>query len=218
MPEPSSSEEDQFLRHILAAPDDHARRLVFADWLLDRDDPRGELIRLQCDLARLSEADERYAALAARERECLARDPRALAGRWWDPQLAFRYRLGLPARLGHAGFFTFATKEYRQAQRFFLDGTVVTVTTTINTRPRQLARWFQHDYSDRGTYALEIDLEGGGLALRYASTAPGIGTVEYEGLLRGQTLTARSHSHINGHRGEYTFTLWGLEAADSRSD
>jgi hypothetical protein len=60
----------------------------------------------------------------------------------------------------------------------------MTVTTTLDTRPRQLARWFQHDYSDRGTYELEIDLDGGGLALRYASTAPGIGTVEYEGLLR----------------------------------
>lgn len=35
---------------MLDAPDDSAPRLVFADWLEERDDPRGELIRLLHDL------------------------------------------------------------------------------------------------------------------------------------------------------------------------
>jgi len=36
------------LADILANPDDDAPRLVFADWLTERGDPRGELISLQC--------------------------------------------------------------------------------------------------------------------------------------------------------------------------
>jgi uncharacterized protein (TIGR02996 family) len=38
---------DDFLRDIWAAPADDGPREVFADWLLHRDDPRGELITLQ---------------------------------------------------------------------------------------------------------------------------------------------------------------------------
>jgi uncharacterized protein (TIGR02996 family) len=34
---------------ILRNPDDDGPRLVYADWLLERGDPRGELIRLQCE-------------------------------------------------------------------------------------------------------------------------------------------------------------------------
>jgi uncharacterized protein (TIGR02996 family) len=41
------------LDDIIAAPDDDAPRLVYADWLLAREDPRGELITVQCELARL---------------------------------------------------------------------------------------------------------------------------------------------------------------------
>jgi uncharacterized protein (TIGR02996 family) len=39
------------LRGVLAAPDDDAARLVYADWLTDRDDPRGDSIRRQCAAA-----------------------------------------------------------------------------------------------------------------------------------------------------------------------
>src|SRR5213078_1683780 len=41
-----------FLRAIRAAPDDDLPRLVYADYLDERGDPRGEFIRLQCELAR----------------------------------------------------------------------------------------------------------------------------------------------------------------------
>jgi uncharacterized protein (TIGR02996 family) len=43
---------------ILAAPDDLAPRLVYADWLLERGDPRGEHIVLQCAKAREGDAHE----------------------------------------------------------------------------------------------------------------------------------------------------------------
>jgi uncharacterized protein (TIGR02996 family) len=41
-----------FLREIKDNPDDNTPRLVLADWLEEHDDPRGELIRLQCRRAR----------------------------------------------------------------------------------------------------------------------------------------------------------------------
>jgi uncharacterized protein (TIGR02996 family) len=37
--------EDDFQKQLDAHPDDHQTRLVFADWLHDRDDPRAEGIR-----------------------------------------------------------------------------------------------------------------------------------------------------------------------------
>lgn len=52
---------------VLAAPDDDAPRLVFADWLLERGDPRGELITTQIALAnRPGDAE-----LVVRERELM---------------------------------------------------------------------------------------------------------------------------------------------------
>lgn len=47
-PRPESTDHDAYLAAIRAAPDDDAPRLVYADWLLERGDPRGELIILQC--------------------------------------------------------------------------------------------------------------------------------------------------------------------------
>jgi uncharacterized protein (TIGR02996 family) len=43
---------DALLAEVLAQPDDDAPRLILADWLTERGDPRGELIAVQCALAR----------------------------------------------------------------------------------------------------------------------------------------------------------------------
>ena len=43
---------EPFLQEIVAAPDDDGPRLVYADWLEEQGDPRGEFIRLQCELAK----------------------------------------------------------------------------------------------------------------------------------------------------------------------
>jgi uncharacterized protein (TIGR02996 family) len=65
-----------FLHLILAAPDDDAPRLVYADWLDDAANPadraRAEFIRVQCGLDRLPADDPRRPALAARERQLTA--------------------------------------------------------------------------------------------------------------------------------------------------
>jgi len=46
-------EESPFLRAAFAAPDDAAPRLVYADWLDERHDPRGPVVRLAERLRRL---------------------------------------------------------------------------------------------------------------------------------------------------------------------
>ena len=50
----SISDEEIFLRQIVEADlRDLTPRLVFADWLEERNDPRGELIRIQCELTEM---------------------------------------------------------------------------------------------------------------------------------------------------------------------
>ena len=59
------TQEDAFLQDILENHDEDTPRRVYADWLLDRDDPvsaaRGEFIHAQCDLARWPGATPRPA-------------------------------------------------------------------------------------------------------------------------------------------------------------
>ncbi len=47
--------EDAFLQAMTEAPDDDGPRLVYADWLEERGDPRGEFLRLECWLRGLRE-------------------------------------------------------------------------------------------------------------------------------------------------------------------
>lgn len=56
-----SDDERRLLDAILESPDDDAPRLVYADWLQSRGDPRGELIQLQCQLASAPDDDRRRA-------------------------------------------------------------------------------------------------------------------------------------------------------------
>jgi uncharacterized protein (TIGR02996 family) len=67
------TEGDDLFRAIVENPDDDNVRLVFADWLTENGQPeRGDFIRVQCELERLSADDPRKPGLAARERELLA--------------------------------------------------------------------------------------------------------------------------------------------------
>jgi len=67
---------DDFLLAIRDDPSD-VPRLVYADWLEEQGDPRAEFIRVQCELAPLTETDERWPALKAREAELLDRHRKA---------------------------------------------------------------------------------------------------------------------------------------------
>ncbi|MBL8799152.1 MAG: TIGR02996 domain-containing protein [Planctomycetia bacterium] len=61
--------EDDFIAAILDAPDDATPRLVYADWLEDRGDPRAELLRIEAEFLAMPLDDERVPALRARLRE-----------------------------------------------------------------------------------------------------------------------------------------------------
>jgi uncharacterized protein (TIGR02996 family) len=65
--------DEAFLQAILENPDDDTPRLIYADWLEERDDPRGEFIRIQCRLAAMSADDERRSLLEGHARALLAR-------------------------------------------------------------------------------------------------------------------------------------------------
>jgi uncharacterized protein (TIGR02996 family) len=69
--------EESLLAQIADQPEDDAPRLVLADWLMDQPDPaqaaRGELIQIQCRLARLPADDPGPAELRQRQRELIER-------------------------------------------------------------------------------------------------------------------------------------------------
>jgi uncharacterized protein (TIGR02996 family) len=75
------SDRDALLAAVLAAADDDAPRLVFADWLDERGDSRGEFVRVQCALARLPADDPRRAELERREHDLLTAHQAA----WAEP-------------------------------------------------------------------------------------------------------------------------------------
>src|SRR5947199_8367617 len=52
---------DGFLARVRELPDADEPRLIYADWLDEQGDPRGEFIRAQVALARLPEYDRRRA-------------------------------------------------------------------------------------------------------------------------------------------------------------
>ena len=51
-PKKLDPEQAKLLRDVLERPDDDGARQVYADWLMERNDPRGELILLQIQLAK----------------------------------------------------------------------------------------------------------------------------------------------------------------------
>lgn len=68
------------LKRICANPEDLELRLVHADQLAERGDPRGTFISHQVQLARLSALDDGYAPLLASTRRLLAKHARAWLG------------------------------------------------------------------------------------------------------------------------------------------
>jgi uncharacterized protein (TIGR02996 family) len=102
--------EYAFLQAILDDPDDEGLRLIFADWLEEQGQPRGEFIRTQCTLARLPAADPRRPLLEAREQFLLATYREEWLGSLrslaylWGFRRGFAEEVTLPASvfLGHA--------------------------------------------------------------------------------------------------------------------
>jgi uncharacterized protein (TIGR02996 family) len=77
--------EAELLAAIYARPDDVQARAVFADWLTERDDPRGELITLQLSATRTRAQDTRLNALL----EAHGSDWAGPLDEWFDKDVRF---------------------------------------------------------------------------------------------------------------------------------
>lgn len=64
-------EHAAFLDSIVSDAEDDIPRLIYADWLEEHGDPRGEFIRLQCQLANVVPGDEEMRELTDRQHELL---------------------------------------------------------------------------------------------------------------------------------------------------
>ncbi len=82
------SEEFSFLEEIRLHPDDLIYRAIYADWLEECEDPRSEVVRIQCEMSELLPADPRLVQLKQRETE--------LTERYENTWLAPVRRLGNP--------------------------------------------------------------------------------------------------------------------------
>jgi uncharacterized protein (TIGR02996 family) len=91
-------DERTFIEEIRANPGDDDRRLVYADFLEDDGDPRGELIRVQIELERLPLAAPERVTLMRREDALLA----ANGERWIEPLRRLGAQ-GLSIRCFHRG-------------------------------------------------------------------------------------------------------------------
>lgn len=80
-------DDSGFLRQIAAQPHDDGLRAVYADWLEDQGDPRGEYIRLELELTGVERTDPRYPGLEERLRTVrmdIAEEWLAVVGRRYD--------------------------------------------------------------------------------------------------------------------------------------
>jgi uncharacterized protein (TIGR02996 family) len=82
------SDEQAFLHSLLANPSDDTTRLVYADWLDDRGDPRGTFLRVEVAIQQAGEGTR------AELGERLHQARRGLDARWLAlvdrPQLGWR--------------------------------------------------------------------------------------------------------------------------------
>ncbi|HKB34812.1 MAG TPA: TIGR02996 domain-containing protein, partial [Gemmataceae bacterium] len=110
------SQDEGFLQAIIEEPDDVGLRLIFADWLDERGDPRGEFIRVQCLLEEIEEDDPRRVELKTRERELLAAHEREWLGELDGRVSKWTFRRGFVEHVSvHAPLFvTEAEKLFRQ--------------------------------------------------------------------------------------------------------
>jgi uncharacterized protein (TIGR02996 family) len=136
------TDDEAFLRAIIAAPGDSTTRLVYADWLEERGDPRAEYLRLGDRLVASSTVSEESLGIRRRMMELRPHHPSA-----WLAALADHWSIGSdpdPGRIEQAAAalnrpVTFVdsegyTREIVAAATHALTGTVAYVDCRYKTR------------------------------------------------------------------------------------
>jgi uncharacterized protein (TIGR02996 family) len=105
MTKKATKQDNAMLAAIVAAPDDDAPRLVYADWLTERGDPRGEFIQVQIARARLAPKDWAKDVELEEKEDTLHRAHRKTWEKAWSGLELIRvvYRRGFPERIGVSG-------------------------------------------------------------------------------------------------------------------
>lgn len=87
-----TDDEQAFIREIAASPDAVLPRLIYADWLDEQGDPRGEYLRLEC---RAVQEPDQAAVLQQLARELLAEYRMAWVAALGEGVMFHNFRLGL---------------------------------------------------------------------------------------------------------------------------
>jgi uncharacterized protein (TIGR02996 family) len=86
--------KDNYLEAVCDAPDNDVPRLEYATWLTQKGDPRGEFIRLQCELAGIPAGESRHQELNAQVQELLKLHEQEWLGALWGKLSAWTFARG----------------------------------------------------------------------------------------------------------------------------
>lgn len=111
------SDHDSFLAEIFANADDDAPRLVYADWLAEHGDPRGEFIHLQIQRAALKHGSSQVRRLRKRELELLRENEDDWVGPFADLAERYEFRRGFVShvKLGLSRFLKCVDELFQHA-------------------------------------------------------------------------------------------------------
>jgi uncharacterized protein (TIGR02996 family) len=128
--------EQAFLDAIWESPDDDGPRLIYADWLEEQGNPRGQFIRIQCALAGRELEERQRRELERQEQELLAAHQQEWLGSLCSPRLRWRFHRGFIVAM--QGMFRERAGRYRDYHRFFPSGQV-RVLKRVNLPPAEVA-------------------------------------------------------------------------------
>jgi uncharacterized protein (TIGR02996 family) len=144
--------DEAFLQAILDEPDDDTPRLIYADWLEERGDPRGEFIRLQCLIEKNKAGIHWLPALRRRERELLTQAH--LWGLNWILLLGKNWKDKVVYRRGFVASIALSAHEFiLHAQQIFR-ATPIQEVALSDLNPTRLMGSPEGEMTDRGWYWL----------------------------------------------------------------
>jgi uncharacterized protein (TIGR02996 family) len=218
--------EEAFLHSILEKPDDDAPRLIYADWLEESGDPRGEFIRVQCALARPDLDEGHRRELQRREQVLLATYEQEWLEPLCSPRLSWRFHRGFIASM--QGMFRERAGKFTDYIRFFPSGQV-RVLTRVGATPPEAADLLtetgcQHHYEGRydllprtdrmdvvfsvtGQRPAVISVPRFGQAPPFLADVSEPGTIDFSGTIQRERLRLSWHRHTNGRRGRKKYRL-----------